>query len=253
LLFRIPYTETDYESIFENTSKEGNGLQFISEEDKKLLHFKNYAGYFTSIINMFDDELNGLETYQYVFHTQEANETKKYNGWNFTTPKVWDSYEEGWWYSAKTTELFKTETWKIGEQQIKPIVLRVKPEMLTKVGKGSEVATSVLGVPITYNDIVERKIIWTKSTEYDENGEANIRDKRSSSTLTMPVDFDFTQREYTLKFYDFGDILAKIGGLRASIMPFFLFFAPLLVLYFLIELAKITKANTEKQATDECR
>ena len=125
--------------------------------------------------------------------------------------------------------------------------------MLTKVGKGSEVATSVLGVPITYNDDVERKIIWTKSTEYDENGEANIRDKRSSNTLTMPVDFDFTQREYTLKFYDFGDILAKIGGLRASIMPFFLFFAPLLVLYFLIELAKITKTNTEKQATDECR
>lgn len=106
------------------------------------------------------------------------------------------------------------------------------------------------------NDIVYKKLIWSKSTDYDENGEANLKaggDSSSSNTLVMPVDFDFTQREYTLKFYTFDDILAKVGGLRASIMPILAFFAPLLVLYFLFELASIIKENTEKTAAAECK
>lgn len=63
----------------------------------------------------FDKELNGLTTYQYMFHTSEAADTQKYNGWNFTTIRVWDDYDEGWWYSPKTTELFKTEDYEIGK------------------------------------------------------------------------------------------------------------------------------------------
>ena len=64
----------------------------------------------------------------------------------------------------------------------------------------------------------------------------------------MPIDFDFTQREYKYKYFDLDDIVAKIGGLRASIMPILNFFMPLVILYFLIELSKIIKENTEKKA-----
>lgn len=117
--------------------------------------------------------------------------------------------------------------------------------MVTQVGKGDEVIESYFGIPFQYSNLVTNRLLWTRSTKYDENGEENVRSKRSSNTLIMPIDFDFTQREYTIKFFDFWDILAKIGGLRAAIFPFFMFFMPLLVLYFLIELSTITKERNE--------
>ena len=79
-----------------------------------MMTIKKYPGYFVKIKMDFDEELNGLSVYQYVFHTQEAHLTKKYNSWNFTTIRLWDSYEYGWWYNPATTELFKTEVWKVG-------------------------------------------------------------------------------------------------------------------------------------------
>ena len=54
---------------------------------------------------------------------------------------------------------------------------------------------------------------------------------------------NFIERQYIINFYTFGDILAILGGLRASIMPIIGQFGPFLVLYFLISLAKIIKKN----------
>lgn len=94
--------------------------------------------------------------------------------------------------------------------------------------------SSVFGIPVVYSDIVTNRIIWTRSTKYDEKGEALKRGKMKGNALVMPIDFDFTQREYTKKYFDFGDVLSKLGGLRASIFPIFGWFTPFYVLYFLV-------------------
>ena len=52
---------------------------------------------------------------------------------------------------------------------------------------------------------------------------------------------NFVERRFTIKYFTFFDILTRIGGFRASIMPFINYLAPLVVLYFLIKLAKIIK------------
>ena len=48
---------------------------------------------------------------------------------------------------------------------------------------------------------------------------------------------DYTQREYKVLFFGWGDIIAKIGGLRSAIMPVIEFFTPLLIVYFLVQLS----------------
>ena len=70
--------------------------------------FKQYSGYYTKLKAVFHEDLNGLTVYNYMFHTKEANETTKYNNWNFTNNRIWDSYEEGFWFNEKTTVLYKT-------------------------------------------------------------------------------------------------------------------------------------------------
>jgi len=50
---------------------------------------------------------------------------------------------------------------------------------------------------------------------------------------------NFVERRYILKYFTVFDIMAKIGGFRASIMPIVGEFAPFFVLAFLVQLAKI--------------
>jgi len=53
------------------------------------------------------------------------------------------------------------------------------------------------------------------------------------------IDFDFSERIYNINYFTFLDIMAVIGGLKASIMPIIGYLAPLLALHFLISLAQI--------------
>ena len=53
------------------------------------------------------------------------------------------------------------------------------------------------------------------------------------------IDFDFTERVYDVNFYSFLDILSKLGGLRASILPILKYCMPLLTLHFLWKLSGI--------------
>lgn len=65
--------------------------------------------------------------------------------------------------------------------------------------------------------------------------------------MTISLDFDFTQREYTVTFITFWDIFAEIGGLKAAIMPLVQLFVPFWILFFLISLSHIIKdASAEK-------
>ena len=61
----------------------------------------------------------------------------------------------------------------------------------------------------------------------------------NGTEMIANVNFDFTERQYTLKFVGFSDILAKVGGMRSSVLPIIGLLLPLLGLYFLMALADI--------------
>lgn len=88
----------------------------MTEEELKLAFFKKISGYSMQMVVDFNEELNGLRSYSYNLHTQEANETTLFNNWNFTTAKIWDSVEEGFWFQPKTTILYNTDTYVIGKE-----------------------------------------------------------------------------------------------------------------------------------------
>jgi hypothetical protein len=64
---------------------------------------------------------------------------------------------------------------------------------------------------------------------------------------------NFVERQYILHFYSFGDIMAKLGGFRASIMPIVDWFGPFFVLFFLMSLAGIIKNNISKTYETELK
>ena len=53
------------------------------------------------------------------------------------------------------------------------------------------------------------------------------------------TELDFTERQYTIKYYGIADILAKVGGMKASVLPIINSLLPLLAFYFLYCLACI--------------
>ena len=70
------------------------------------------------------------------------------------------------------------------------------------------------------------------------------RDKTGRSIVSN-LDFDFTERIYEVQYYGLMDLLAKLGGLRASIAPMLGYIAPLLTLHFLYTLACIMDDKLE--------
>lgn len=67
----------------------------------------------------------------------------------------------------------------------------------------------------------------------------------------MNIDFDYTQRHYTITYYRFMDMFADIGGLAATFAIFVAFLTFFIPLGFLSALGHITKKNSTKKAMDE--
>ena len=65
------------------------------------------------------------------------------------------------------------------------------------------------------------------------------------------MDFDFTERIYDIQYYGVMDVLAKLGGLRASILPMIGYIVPLLTLHFLYSLAGIIDDKLEGDQKNE--
>ena len=80
---------------------------------------------------------------------------------------------------------------------------------------------------------------WKTSSDTNDDNQIPTRDKYNSTLIQFNVDFDYTERIYNINYYTILDIMAILGGLKASIMPIFAYLAPLLALHFLMQLARI--------------
>lgn len=72
-----------------------------------------------------------------------------------------------------------------------------------------------------------------------------------SSTITVNLEFDFTERVFTLFYFSLSDILSIIGGLKASISPLLSSLTPLFILIFLIKLSYIIREKMEQNYKEE--
>lgn len=55
------------------------------------------------------------------------------------------------------------------------------------------------------------------------------------------IDFEFTERVYKIHYYTILDMLASIGGLRASLEPIFHLAIPVFTAYFFYSFAKLVQ------------
>lgn len=194
--FWIPYAEQSL-SNFTNTSPFGAGRQSMSTEDREKTIFKRSTAFKAQLVMEYDESLTGLRTYTYALHTKEAANLTKYNNWNFTTSRIWDSVEEGFWFAANTTILWNSVVYTVGQEQVALFGLELQPEFYVHKGQGS-VNSSIFGIPTSYNDRISSKLLWSKASDINEDGRVETRSKFNSTKQIVTLNFAFTQRRYTL-------------------------------------------------------
>tara|TARA_B110000285_G_C15102966_1_gene606116 strand:- start:688 stop:867 length:180 start_codon:yes stop_codon:yes gene_type:complete len=58
---------------------------------------------------------------------------------------------------------------------------------------------------------------------------------------------DFVERHYIFKYYTIFDILSKLGGFRASVLPILGAFAPVGIMLFLVSLSDIIRMKLKEK------
>ena len=71
----------------------------------------------------------------------------------------------------------------------------------------------------------------------DKKDRIVIKDGFTDPEMTIFLQFDFTERIFTLYYFTVFDVLSSIGGLKASIGPMISVATPISILFFLIRLS----------------
>ena len=100
-----------------------------------------------------------------------------------------------------------------------------------------------MGIPLMSENIVSDVVIYQRATNMNLDQRVPLSLTFNSSTIFIPYSMDFTQREYTFKYYTILDVISAIGGVNAFIAPVMSKLAPLFVLGFLFKLAVIIKGK----------
>ena len=108
---------------------------------------------------------------------------------------------------------------------------------------GKKVKTEIFGLVLAHGDQIEANVTFKKSLNIDVNGRVPIHeggpDDYNSSDVIILIDYEFTEREYILKYFGFMDILSKIGGIYAFASPILGLLAPGYILFYLYLLSQI--------------
>ena len=109
--------------------------------------------------------------------------------------------------------------------------IRGVPE--TKVRKDRDVKARLLWVPLEYEDLTTDGVSFAKVLNSDADMTVPIAKEYNSTSVYIPLDFDFTERKYTYHYFTTRDIITNIGGLNMSITKLLDLVAPFFVMYFL--------------------
>lgn len=123
-----------------------------------LMKSSNYRNNFKL---KFDKSLKGMTTHHMLVHTNDTYNYELFNGWNFTE----FHYLEMFLYKPETNKLFETNSYKLYEDEIDMITVRSASSIFRH--KARNVTKSILGIDIEKQDIVEKRLSWSKNLNID--------------------------------------------------------------------------------------
>lgn len=152
----MPLEPNEAQATFVNTEPEfaaaNNGKTELEDWEKTVATFNSSSNFNQNIKVDFDQEIYGLKSYAYTFHRSDGTDFEKYNGFNFTSPSIWDATnQDSFWYNWNTTILFYTDHWRIGQEQLEVVSVELIPELEIKIDK--EVTSSLFGIPLSTGDV----------------------------------------------------------------------------------------------------
>jgi hypothetical protein len=202
--------------------------------------------------------LNGLNSYSYFFKSDDLVNPDMYNGWDFRGPegaKKWDSInpeDKSFWYSKNTTILWYTEKWTLGKEQIATMGLTLTPS--TFVEKDKTTTFALFGIiPLSHESRTYKMVDWTGETKNNKDLRVPLKPAAlvNGTDMIANINYEFTERQYTLNYFGFKDILATVGGMRSSVLPIIGLLLPFLGLWFLMLIADIIIRNAAKNQQAE--
>ena len=90
-------------------------------------------------------------------------------------------------------------------------------------------------------------MIWKKvpAVNSDYNIDLKSPAQFNNSNLVVQLNFEFTERVFVLDYTGVLDIMSKVGGLQASIMPIMRMVSPWIALSFMFQLSRIIRSKSE--------
>ena len=144
--------------------------------------------------------------------------------------------------------LFTTETYKIGFQDCESVVLELQPFKHLKVNQNyTETWFGV--IPYHPTDLVHMGVNWVAyhDVNVDEKVRLNIapfNNTPGAPNMVVQMSFNFVELEFIYKYHEVMDIISKIGGIQASLLPMLHSTAPFLTLLFCLQLSNIIRTKS---------
>lgn len=117
--------------------------------------------------------------------------------------------------------------------------------------KKKNITSRIIVFPLSADDVVQSRVLWYKTSVENDEHETGTRQAFKSAHIQSNIDFYFTERVFEIEFYEWGDILSKLGGLRSSILPIIYYFMPLLSMHFLWRLSGIIDLKMHQNQENE--
>ena len=69
--------------------------------------------------------------------------------------------------------------------------------------------------------------------------------------MAVQLNFDYIEKEFTTSYFSVMDIMSKVGGLQASVMPLMRIATPFFMLRFLLDLSVIIRNKSKLNYRNE--
>lgn len=108
---------------------------------------------------------------------------------------------------------------------------------------------SIFGVGLVFENVKYKELMWEGHPIVDIDGRVPLKPQGAvnGSSMIANINYDFTERQYTIEYVGINDVLSRVGGMRSSVLPIIALLVPYVSLYFLVLLADIIREAAAKK------
>ena len=174
----------------------------------------------------------------WLWHNNDTRQDA-YGGWNFTIDS-WDADGPlALWWSVNSTTLMKSKVYRLAEQSVETVNIKVEPSRKVYIGKNA--TKSILGFNIAWMDVEEQKVTYQPVEHKDTDHNTHLGTNFNSTDITINLNMYFVESQYIIKTYSWSDIFQTLGGLFSTLQIFATPVGYIFVVYFLLLLVQIVK------------